>query len=38
MLKKMKQVFDPRDIMNPDTLTFMRPPEKKKAEEEKKEG
>ena len=36
MLKKMKQVFDPKDIMNPDVLTFMRPPEKKK--EEKKEG
>lgn len=36
MLKKMKQVFDPKDILNPDALTFMRPPKKK--EEEKKEG
>jgi hypothetical protein len=37
MLKGMKQVFDSRDIMNPDALTFVRPPEKKK-EAEKKEG
>ena len=36
MLKKMKQVFDSKDILNPDALTFMRPPKKK--EEEKKEG
>jgi len=35
MLKGMKQVFDPKDILNPNTLTFMRPPKKK---EEKKEG
>jgi len=34
MLKKMKNVFDPNDILNPDALTFMRPPAKKKAEKE----
>jgi hypothetical protein len=33
----MKAIFDPKDILNPDTLTFVRPPQKKKVEE-KKEG
>jgi len=30
MLKRMKAIFDPKDTMNPDKLTFIRPPEKKK--------
>lgn len=29
MLRNMKQVFDPKDIMNPDCLVFVRPKEKK---------
>jgi hypothetical protein len=37
MLRKMKQIFDPKDTMTPDVMVFMRPPEKKK-QEEKKEG
>lgn len=36
MVRKIKQLFDPKDTMNPDKLSFMRPPEKKKKEE--KEG
>jgi hypothetical protein len=34
MVKRMKQVFDPKDIMNPDVLTYMRPPEKRKEEKQ----
>jgi hypothetical protein len=30
MLKRMKQVFDPKDIMNTDALTFVRPPKKER--------
>jgi len=30
MVSKVKQVFDANDIMNPDKIAFMRPPEKKK--------
>lgn len=37
MLRNMKHVFDPKDIMNPDCLVFVRPKEKK-PEGEKKEG
>ncbi len=39
LLRKMKQIFDPKDTMNPDVLIFVRSREKKKPEgEEKKEG
>jgi len=37
MLRNVKQIFDPKDIMNPDKLSFMRAPEKVK-KDEKKEG
>jgi len=30
MVRKVKQVFDPNDIMNPDRVAFMRPSEGKK--------
>ena len=35
MLKDMKKVFDPNDIMNPNTLVFVRPKGKKPAGQEK---
>jgi len=32
MVSKVKQVFDANDIMNPDKVAFMRPPEKKEGQ------
>ena len=29
LLRKMKQIFDPKDIMTPDVMVFTRPPKKK---------
>jgi hypothetical protein len=37
MLKDTKKVFDPNDIMNPNTLVFVRP-KKKKPAGQRKEG
>ncbi len=33
MVRRIKKLFDPTDMSNPDRLIFMRPPEKKAAQE-----